>query len=419
MGIARASPGKPRWRSAQAVVVATLVVSALVFTAGGLGDSGVRDTDADGLFDLVETSGWTTQNGRVFVTDPNNPDTDGDGLSDGAEAGAVTTHAGFATGYLGLSNPRVPDTDGDQVGDADEYFLDMDPQSRDSDSDGLLDNLELDFGSDPTRANPDGDSYTDNEERDRGSDPLAYTLTRGEFVAATVAGGTFGDCVECARRAGIRDEQIQSVAYLAGHLASGAAVYGDLRDLGADLWKGDFPAAGLSAFGLVPGYGDSAKTVRTLERFAKLGGPASHAVREFVETRLSLPPEAKSKVLYRIFGAKKWAPLALKGELKDHVVYVGRSPTGSVIYAGITKDFARRQVNHGDRFMMEPINGASGLSSAEAHAIEEALIKRGGFVVNGGKLVNKVHSISTNRVDYEQAVAWGEQWLVSHAFTGL
>lgn len=38
---------------------------------------------------------------------------------------------------------------------------------------------------------------------------------------------------------------------------------------------------------------------------------------------------------------------------------------------------------------------------------------------HGGKLVNKVHSISTNRVDYEQAVAWGEQWLVSHAFTGL
>ena len=48
------------------------------------------DSDGDGLLDSVETSGWLTQRGTTYRTDPTKMDTDGDGLSDGEEAGALT-----------------------------------------------------------------------------------------------------------------------------------------------------------------------------------------------------------------------------------------------------------------------------------------------------------------------------------------
>lgn len=403
---------------AQVVVVVALVASGLVFTAGDLHDKGVLDTDGDGLFNQVEMSGWKTQHSSVFVTDPNNPDSDGDGLSDGEEAGALVNNAEFGTAYVGLSNPGVPDTDGDGVGDADEYFLDMDPQSRDSDSDGLLDNLELEFGSDPTLANPDDDSYTDKEEHDGGSDPLAYTLTAFEAGAATAAGGTFGDCESCARKAGIRDEQIQSVQYLAGHVASGVYLLGDARDLGANLWERDFPAAGLSAFGLVPVYGDSVKTVAMLKRFAKLGEPAARVVRGFVE-RLPWSKATQKTVLDKIFGSAKRLPSRLEGGPKTCVVYVGRSLTGSISYVGITSNIARRQAQHGGRFSIAPIEGASGLSRGACRAVEEALMKRGGLKADSGGLENKIHSISPKSDDYQEAVEYGESLLKVAGFTGL
>lgn len=46
-----------------------------------------KDSDGDGLPDLVETSGMRDQYGEIWTTDPNNPDTDGDGYSDGEEMG--------------------------------------------------------------------------------------------------------------------------------------------------------------------------------------------------------------------------------------------------------------------------------------------------------------------------------------------
>lgn len=46
-----------------------------------------KDSDGDGLPDLVESSGMRDQYGEIWTTDPNNPDTDGDGYSDGEEMG--------------------------------------------------------------------------------------------------------------------------------------------------------------------------------------------------------------------------------------------------------------------------------------------------------------------------------------------
>lgn len=393
-----------------AVVVAALVVSGLVFTAGRLGIPVVLDADGDGLSNVAETTGWPTQDGSVFVTDPNNPDSDGDGLSDGEEAGALVTNTQSVTSYFGLSNPRLPDSDGDTVGDADEYFQDMDPKSRDSDSDGLDDDLELEVDSDPTSANPDGDSYTDKEEYARGSDPLEYTLTRVQSIAATAAGGAFGDCESCARKAGIRDEQIQSVEYLTGHLASGASGLGDVRDLGADLFKRDFGTAGLSAFGLVPLAGGSVKTVAVMKKFAQDGDRSARAVRVVVD-RLPLSKAAKKKILDKVYGTGKFLPTKLIGGPKTCLVYTGRSLSGSVVYVGITSNIARRQKQHGGRFIITPIKAANGLSRGACRAIEQALISRGGLESQGGKLANKINSINTKRDDYAGALAFGENWL--------
>lgn len=49
-----------------------------------------KDSDHDGIPDVLETSGMITNTGRVIYTDPNKKDTDGDGLSDGYEMGELT-----------------------------------------------------------------------------------------------------------------------------------------------------------------------------------------------------------------------------------------------------------------------------------------------------------------------------------------
>jgi Mg-chelatase subunit ChlD len=52
-----------------------------------IGTIDTTDTDGDGLYDIVETTGFRTLTGEIIKTDPYNPDTDGDELSDGEEAG--------------------------------------------------------------------------------------------------------------------------------------------------------------------------------------------------------------------------------------------------------------------------------------------------------------------------------------------
>lgn len=58
-----------------------------------------KDTDQDGLPDLVEISGMRDQYGEIWTTDPENADSDGDGLLDGAEMGeyhAFAAHTYFS-----------------------------------------------------------------------------------------------------------------------------------------------------------------------------------------------------------------------------------------------------------------------------------------------------------------------------------
>ncbi|MAS55052.1 MAG: hypothetical protein CMJ44_10605 [Pimelobacter sp.] len=401
------------------------------------------DTDRDGISDLDETRGWLTVDGVTYVTDPESPDTDGDGLTDGDEAGpramvgeskfvglfdptkadsdddglsdavetgdtsAVVIEVPLRAVTYAVSNPMVPDSDGDGIGDGDEYFLDMDPLLADTDSDGLLDNVELDFGSDPSLANPDGDSYTDAEEYELATNPLSYDLTGDERLAASAAGAKYGDCDECAIDAGLKVEQIESVEYLVGHVASGLALYGDARDLALNLWKGKFLAAGASGLGLLPLVGDASKTVLMLTNFAKRGDRAETAVRAATD-KLPLSASVKQKILGLLPSTAGKLPVELAGGPKIYSVYKGTD------YVGITKSFSTREAQHlraGRTFTPTPIQGASNLSYGEARAIEQACIELGGLATRGGALQNRINSISPTLSYQPQAVAFGQALL--------
>ena len=65
-----------------------------------------KDTDGDGLPDLVEVSGMRDQYGKIWRTDPNNANTDGDEFSDGEEMGEYQPRAEVVH-FKRKSNPLV------------------------------------------------------------------------------------------------------------------------------------------------------------------------------------------------------------------------------------------------------------------------------------------------------------------------
>lgn len=151
------------------------------------------DTDADGIPDTVELAGWTTPDGRTYVTDPENADTDGDGLTDREEAGELIEQSDEEWVYEGITDPTKRDSDDDGLDDRAETLgwetergdtFVTDPMDPDTDGDGLTDGDEagnliradrtgdLFAGfSDPTIADTDGDRVTDAEEANAGTDP--------------------------------------------------------------------------------------------------------------------------------------------------------------------------------------------------------------------------------------------------------
>ena len=157
-------------------------------SADGGSDPSTKDTDGDGVPDVVE----------AFIgTDPNKADTDGDGLTDGQELGkkgdadpttktdplkADSDGDGLTDGEEdanhdgkadpGESDPNKVDTDGDGLTDKQEAELGTDPTSADTDKDGLPDAVEVGgvgdadpaSKTDPTKADTDGDGVPDGTE---------------------------------------------------------------------------------------------------------------------------------------------------------------------------------------------------------------------------------------------------------------
>lgn len=84
-----------------------------------------RDSDQDGILDIVEKSGYMLSNGQVIASDPTEKDTDGDGLTDAEEMGAEPE----------ISSVKTEDGEYTII----VWHLKSDPNKKDSDNDGLYD----------------------------------------------------------------------------------------------------------------------------------------------------------------------------------------------------------------------------------------------------------------------------------------
>ena len=246
------------------------------------------DTDEDGLPNWLELQGIRLGNGTIVTTNPADFDTDGDGLSDGEEVGTRQTGPD-GDYYDGITNPANADSDGDFIIDSEETEMGTNPVNADTDGDSLDDLTEINADFDPLNINPDGDSFSDAEEYARDSDPFYYDLTGWEYAAAVVAGFTLGDAGQNTVDLGwLNPAYLQSFGYIAGWLASGFFVIGDIRDTLATLVRGDITDTFLNAIGLIPLLGDGTKVVRVFAKYiewlANVRGPlARWAAKQFTD----------------------------------------------------------------------------------------------------------------------------------------
>jgi len=244
------------------------------------GDDG-KDDDEDGLTNCQEIQGfYFPKSKKLIQTDPKKWDSDGDGVSDGAEAGIL--ELGFSNAAKSkpvwvaktpASNPAPnnQDTDGDGILDPDEYRISTDAFSQDSDHDGITDFDEIEiYGTNPNDHDSDGDGAADKFEilnMSKGFDPNVFNyksdaITKAKFYFELAKGGVSGDIID-----------IDTPPELYGQIVGGFFVVSDARDLIANLFKGEWLGAGLSAVGLVPVVGDAigagARITKFLEKFPR------------------------------------------------------------------------------------------------------------------------------------------------------
>lgn len=123
----------------------------------------------------------------------------------------------------------------------------------------------------------------------------------------------------------------------------------------------------------------------------------------FVAGMVGGPETLLFKGLTALRGGARVLPFALRGGKATTHVYFGVR-NGERVYVGITNNIARRQAEHGGRFVLKQIT-ESPVTRGEARAIEQAIINR-----NPG-FENVRNSISPNHSWYGEAVEWGEAWL--------
>ncbi len=92
----------------------------------------------------------------------------------------------------------------------------------------------------------------------------------------------------------------------------------------------------------------------------------------------------------------------------DTYVYLGIR-NGEPVYVGLTNNIARRQSEHGARFVLRPITQTP-VTRLQARAIEQALI------VRNPHFENIKNSISPKHSWYDEAVSWGEAWLQANGY---
>jgi hypothetical protein len=249
---------------------------------------GDLDQDGDGLDDAAEVGGLAGATGQVFHSDPTLMDTDGDGLDDGIEMGRpVGVDLGFSAatvyGHV-VSDPERVDSDQDGLSDLTEIADEWDALSADPDHDGLDDSEEWEQGTDPFFDNTDGDGvieglgFSDRDEviwaaEGESFDPIIFDRVRSRWEATQefVRGALCGD-VE-----GSTFCEGETITYLLGQIVGGVGLIliADLRDLFANLLKGEKVGSALSAAGFIPLLGDGAKAADSIVSFGRrIGGLA-------------------------------------------------------------------------------------------------------------------------------------------------
>ena len=100
-----------------------------------------------------------------------------------------------------------------------------------------------------------------------------------------------------------------------------------------------------------------------------------------------------------------------KGPKNTHVYLAYEGGQVSAVYAGISKNVAKRAKQHGLRFSEVKQITTQPLTRRQARAIEQAFIEN-----NSHAFQNRINSISPTRDWYQEAVEWGEAWMHDNGF---
>jgi hypothetical protein len=231
-----------------------------------------NDTDGDGLSDTLERRGIRplhdpTMNVTLNAT---NPDTDGDGIPDGEEVdrpARIQVNGSAVTVFRFASDPRYVDTDGDGLSDFIERDMGTDAFDTDSDGDGLSDSEDAYAAPGQTRPEPVINSPSQRAraaaigaawgELKQGTEIYATPSYLYGWVGTQIGLDVGGEAI-AATGVGV------PVGAGAKLLAAGA----DVRDLGANLWQGDYVDAGFDAVGIAVSAGEAVDAVHDIGRWA-------------------------------------------------------------------------------------------------------------------------------------------------------
>ncbi|MGQ0467591.1 MAG: hypothetical protein ACT4QG_20015 [Sporichthyaceae bacterium] len=273
--------------------------------------------------------------------------------------------------YARFSDPTRPDLDSDGLTDAEEADLGLDPADPDSDHDNLGDAREVQtVGSDPLVADTDGDGMFDGDEDAQGRSPLLVEVPGLSGVADFGKGALLGEF-----------NHKDNLAWLLGNLTAGGSslvpgvgwVTGtvfDSRDaLGAAL-NGDLTGAGLSAVGLVPGFGDAVAIPGKVAAYVARHPDQAAVVAAAIAGLASIPLAIKVAISKRLTsswdvaraaGASDEALLALlKGQTNLDVLAASVKRSGHV--AGKPAPFLA-DGPAGERFLLEQFGAGAGATT--------------------------------------------------------
>lgn len=305
------------------------------------------DTDGDGLTDCLEISGILSGTGQRYVTNPLSPDTDDDGLTDGEEVGAPIDFraAGSRLGITALTRigesgtkayriPSIPvkgDSDDDGLLDIEEIDISTDTRRADTDWDGLGDGEEyINTLTNPRSKDTDGDDYSDMYEISHAADGFSpfqvdVRMSKWTYAKQFAKGFIYGE---------LRPDD--TLAWLAGSLASSFLPPADIPDFVGSLIHGDWVGAGLSLLGIIPVAGDAASISKKIGTFLARVPSSADEIFVFVAKMDKLSPEVRITIL-RVLVGSSFSRLESLGASPTQILRLARGRTNLSHLAQVTR----------------------------------------------------------------------------------